>query len=96
MSKVSVTLQVPKESKEVIDALIAVLGHFKAKKPLAEAAALLPAVMIAVDGVDKLADEVKSDGLDEIAGYATCKIIEALRAESPEASGDDDVIPVVG
>lgn len=83
MESVQVTFQVPKESKEVIDSAMAIVSHFKAGKSLAEAAALLPAVMTAVDGVNKIGEEVKSHLNDELAGYAVTAVFGALKG--PEA-----------
>jgi hypothetical protein len=72
------TIQVPKESKEVIDAVAAIVAHFKAGKPIAEAAALLPAVMVAVGDYDKIPEELKSEYKDEVAGYTVHKVLGAL------------------
>ena len=76
---VNVSLAVPKESKEVVDALAGIVEHFKAGKPIAEAAALLPQVMVAVDGYDKIAAEVGSEYNDELAGYLVKRVLSALK-----------------
>lgn len=83
MDKVTIQIDVPKESKEVIDAACAIVEHFKAGKGIAEAAALLPAVMVAVDGVNKIGDEAKSHLNDELAGYTVHRVFSALKG--PEA-----------
>jgi len=78
MDKVKYEMEIPKEGKEIIDAVAEIVAHFKQGKPLADAALLLPAVLQAVDGWDKLGDEVKSDGKDELAGYLVHKVLGAL------------------
>lgn len=78
---VNYSMQVPKESKEVVDAVAAIVEHFKAGKSVIEAAALLPAVMVAVDGVNKLGEEVKSAYNDEAAAYCVHKVFGALKGE---------------
>jgi hypothetical protein len=78
MEKVSVALMVPKESKEVIDLLAMVLEKVKAKAELAEYAALIGALSVAVDGVSGIKEELKSDGLDEVAAYLVHKVMGAL------------------
>jgi len=80
---VNYSLQVPKESKEVVDAVAAIIEHFKAGKSITEAAALLPGVMTAVDNVGKVGEEVKSVYNDEAAAYCVHKVFGALKG--PEA-----------
>jgi len=74
MEKVPYELQVPKEAKEVIDAVIALTMHFVNKKPVEEITLLLPEIVKAVDGADKVWDEVKSEGKDELALYMLHKV----------------------
>lgn len=77
--KVDVVMQVPKEGKEVIDALASILKDVKAGKPIAEiAGGNLQKLIMAVDGFEKLGEEVKSDGKDELAGYMVQQNMEAL------------------
>lgn len=83
METVEVTVRVPKEGKEIVDAAVAIIAHFRAGKSLAEAAALLPSVMQAVDGWDKLGAEISSAQNDELAGYTVQKIIAALKPAVP-------------
>jgi len=78
---VNVSIAVPKEGKEIIDAVAGIVAHFKGGKPLAEAVALLPAVMQAVDGYDKVGEEFKSEQSDELAGYAVHKLLAALKVQ---------------
>ena len=82
---VNYTMEVPKESKELMDALSAIIGHFKSGKSVTEAAALLPDVLQAVDGIDKLDDEAKTEHLDEAVGYGVHKIMGALRSGGQSA-----------
>lgn len=77
--KIPVQLNVPKESKEVIDALTALVADLKAKKSLVEISTdMLPKLLIAVEGYDQLGAELKSDGRDDLAGYAVTQILGAL------------------
>jgi len=79
MNKVSVQMEVPKESKEVIDCLVGLLADIKAKKSMGEiAGGALQKVIIAVEGFDQLSEELKSDGKDELAGYAVQQILAGL------------------
>ena len=78
MEKVSVTLEVPKESKEVVDFLDKVLEKVMSGASLDSYATLIAEVLPAIDGINKVLDEVKSDGRDEIAGYLVHKIMGRL------------------
>ena len=83
MAKVDVVLSVPKEGKEMVDAIAAITAHFIQGKSLGEAALLLPEIARAVEGGKDVVEEVKGDGLDELSGYFVHKIIEALRSKPP-------------
>lgn len=76
---VPVTVEIPKEAKEVVDAVAAIIDAIVQKKPIAEFAALLPVVLTAVDGVNALGEEAKSVYNDELAGYALQKIMGAIK-----------------
>ena len=80
MEKVMVQMEVPKESKEVVDFLAAVVDHFKKGKPLAELAAIIPAAITAADGWDKIKDELSKDAAsrDELGAYLSWKVLGAL------------------
>lgn len=80
MDKVSVELEVPKEGKELVDFLDQVLAKALAKAPLVEYAELLVAALPALDGIDKIKTEVKSDGKDELAAYLVHKLMARLLA----------------
>lgn len=79
MEFVNVTYPVPKESKEVFDAVSAIIAHFKAGKSVTEAAILLPAVLTAVDKVQEVDDEVAAN-YDAVAAYGAYSILGALKA----------------
>jgi len=85
MDLIKVEMEVPKEAKEMVDAVMSLIGHFVDKKPLAEITLLLPVIMVAVDGYDKIAAEMKSENRDELAGYLVQKTLELFppKAEEP-------------
>jgi len=78
VEKVAYTMNVPKESKEIVDAVVAIIVGVKSSG-LMGATAALPLLIPAVDGYEKLGDEMKSDGADEIAGYLVHKVMGALK-----------------
>jgi hypothetical protein len=79
VQKVTVTMEVPKELKEIIDAESGILRDIKAKKPIAEiVAGNLQKLIAAVEGFDKVDEEIKSDGKDEAAGYLVQQNMDAL------------------
>lgn len=79
METVSVNMEVPKEGKEVVDCLASVLKDIKAGKAVAEiAAGNLTKLFAAVEGFDKLGEEVKSANKDELAGYMVQQNMDAL------------------
>jgi hypothetical protein len=80
MASVLVELQVPKEGKELVDFLDQVLGKALSKAPLAEYAELLVSVLPALDGIDELKAELKSEGKDELAAYLVHKLMARLLA----------------
>lgn len=86
MSVVTVpySMEVPKEGKEVVDSLTSIYEHFASGGSLEEAAALLPGVMQAVEGVKTVVEEIKSDYNDEMAGYVVHKVWGALKTSKPE------------
>lgn len=78
MDRVKYEMEVPKEGKELIDALAGIAKHFMEGQPIAAAAALLPSVMSAVDGIQKLGEELDSEFKDELAGYMIHKMWAAI------------------
>lgn len=76
---VAVELKVPKESKEVLDAVTNLIENIRAKKGVAEiAASELPMLIAAIDGFDKLGEEVKSEFKPDLIGYSGKEIAKAL------------------
>lgn len=66
---VPVTLNVPKETKEVIDLLAAIAENVIAKKPVAEWVNIIDEAMAALTGVDQVAAEVKSEHKGALIAY---------------------------
>lgn len=85
MESVQVALNVPKESKEVLDCVLGVWRDLKDKKSVSEVAAgSLPALMTAVDGYEKLGAEAK-EGREELAAYAVKELLSLLAPnEAPQ------------
>ena len=79
IKKVDYIMSVPKESKEVVDAIEQLLLDIKAKKELSVIiAGALPKLVVAIDGYEHVPAELKSDGLDEVLAYAVHKVLGAL------------------
>lgn len=79
MQTVPVTFDVPKEGKEVVDALAALTKDLVAKKGISEITGdVLPKLLTAVDGFNGISEEVKSDKKDELAGYLVQQLMDAL------------------
>lgn len=76
---VAYTMQVPKESKEVVDAQTKILEHFANGGSVEDAVPYLGDVMKAVDGYEKIPVELKSRYNDEAAGYLVHKNWQALK-----------------
>jgi hypothetical protein len=75
------TLKVPKELKEIIDAETALVKHFINGGDINGAMALLPGVMVAADGYQHVAEEIKSQFKDEAAAYLVHKQWESLEKD---------------
>lgn len=89
IEKKEVVILVGKESKEVIDAVVGIIADIKAKKEVAEiVAGSLPSLMTAVDGYDKLDDEMKSDSRNETVAYAGLQITEVLAPDGQSESAE--------
>lgn len=72
-------VEVCKESSEVFEALEGLVKSIKEKKDVAVIVAEnLPKVMSAVEGFDKLSDEVKNAHFYETAGLGGASIVKAL------------------
>jgi len=88
MDLVKYEMEVPKESKEIVDSVVALVDHFMQKKPLAEISLLLPGIMTAFDGYDKVKEEIASNNRDELVAYLINKllpIILPVKANEPQA-----------
>lgn len=66
---VPVTLEVPKETKEVIDLLAAIADNVIAKKPVSEWVNIIDETMAALSGVDQVPAEVKSEYKGALIAY---------------------------
>ena len=71
---VKVELQVPKESKEVVDFFTEVVKMVKAKAEATQYMALIPKLTDAVSGYEKLSPEMKSTHKDDLVAYITKEI----------------------
>ena len=79
VQKVEVKMMVPKEVKEIIDAVTGLVGHFIKGGDIIGAAPLIPSLMTAVDGYEKVGEELKSDGQEEAVAYTVHKVWESLK-----------------
>lgn len=88
METITVNMQVPKEAKDIIDAVDALLEKIMAKASFSEYPELIDEVYAAVDGVSGVAAEMKSEYRDEAAGYLVQKILSRLLpVESDDSTG---------
>lgn len=71
-------LNVPKESGEVVDTAFAIVNHFKNGGSLEGAALLLPKVLQAVEGHEKISAEVKSKYKSDLAAHLLKKGLDTL------------------
>ena len=84
MEVVKYEMDVPKEGFEVINFINEILEKVMAKAELAEYAELIGKASVAVDGISKVAEEIKSENRDELAGYMVHKLMGTLLAPKPE------------
>ncbi len=85
MEMVSVTNEVPKDAKEVVDVVVKVADHFMQKKPWAELMGQLPALMGAVDGWENAVEATKGKSMGETVGYMVGEIAELFEKEEAPA-----------
>jgi len=78
MATVEHVLQVPKESKEVVDFAVGLLRNLLAGSGLAAVTAALPQAYKAVEGYDQLDDEFKSAGRSALAAYLVSELLDTL------------------
>lgn len=82
---VKVEMNVPKEAKEIVDFVAALLADALAKKPIAVIAAdVLPKLMSAIDGYSGVADELKSEHKKELAAYLVMQVMDALEKKAAD------------
>lgn len=80
VQSVSVELKVGKETKEVIDAVTHIIAEIKAKKGIQEIAiGSLQKLIVAVEGVEKVDDEIKSELQVDTITYAGRELTNALK-----------------
>jgi len=72
MELVKYELELPKESKEVIDLLAELVVILRSDDR--NYAELLPKLMVALDGAGKIGDELKGSHKDELAAYLLHKV----------------------
>lgn len=71
-------MMVPKEGKEVVDLLDALIEKLQAKEDLSKFSELMNKVYVALDGISFLSVEAKSKFKDELAGYMVHKLMGRL------------------
>lgn len=78
METVSYEMQVPKELKEVVDLLDAIVEKIQSGADFQEYTTLLPKLVAAVDGVQHVTQELQGQYRDEAAGYLVHKLLGRL------------------
>lgn len=74
-----VELLVGKESKDIVDAVAKLVGDIKAKKELTQIASeSLPGLYNAIEGYDKVDDEMKSEFRNATIAYAGLEVAKIL------------------
>jgi len=91
MDLVKYEMEIPKESKEIVDAMMGLVQHFMDKRPLEEITLLLPSMMAAFDGYSEVKEEMKSENRDELAGYLIHKALPALMPVKKEEDKPEGV-----
>jgi len=77
--KVKVELEIGKESKEVADAIGDLVADIKAGKEVAVIIAEnIPGILKAIEGFEKLDDEMKDASRNATGAYVAYKVAEAL------------------
>lgn len=74
MVTVPVTVNVPKETKEVIDLLSAIADNVLAKKPVSEWVNIIDEAMSALTGVDLVPGEFKDGDKGAILAYLVATV----------------------
>lgn len=61
MELIKVEREVPKETKELVDPIVGLVKHFKNGGSVEDAAAFLPAMLKAIEGIEKVPAELKAE-----------------------------------
>lgn len=86
MESVKVEIEVAKESKEVVDAVVELIADIRAGKDISLIAGEnLPGLLKAVEGVDKLGEEMKSNLRNETISYAGLKLADVIAPDEAAA-----------
>lgn len=83
METVDYTIKVPKELKDIIDLLDGILVKVVNKEQASTFVELIDELLAAVDGVQNVAAEAKSEYRDEAAGYLVHKLLGTLLPVTP-------------
>ena len=75
---VDYTMKLPKDAKEVVDLVDAILEKAMAKKPASEYTELLDELMVAADGFQNVGPGLKGQLRDELAGYLVKTLMARL------------------
>lgn len=84
MEKVSVEIMVAKESKDIIDVLAELVKDIKEGKKLEALTENVAGIMAAVDGYDKLGEEIKSDAKQDTVAYMVAELWKAFEHKKAE------------
>ncbi len=88
MDVVKVELPVGKEGKEVADLMVELTKKLKSKADLNTYTDLLDELMLAMDGINKLSDEMKSKYRNELGCYLSWQLLEVLVPDAPKVPAD--------
>lgn len=91
MTVVEVKLEIPKETKELIDALAGIISDLFAGKKLEAVTNNLGKLLQAVQGIDDILPELKSKNRDDIAAYLVKVMQEALDKGSKGSESDPEL-----
>lgn len=75
---VNYQMAIPKESKEIVDAIVMLVKHFKEKRSIAELSQVFPQIALAFEGFQKVDAELKSEYRDELVGYLIHALLPIL------------------
>ncbi len=91
METIKYEMDVPKELKDIVDLLDGILEKVMAKAEMAEYTQLLGDLMTAIDGIEGVGEEIKSQYRDEAVGYLVHKLMgRLLPAESATEIASSD------